>query len=570
MKNSEISKILYEIALYMEMDNVQFKPRAYEKAAESVEALEQEAEEIYKTGGLNGLMQIPGVGEGIAKRIEELILTGTSKSYEELKKKIPVDIDSLSGIEGLGPRKIKILYQKLKIKNLSDLEKSAKAGKIEKLEGFGKKSEENILRGIEFFKRSHGRLLLGFALPAAREIEARLKNLKEVERVEIAGSLRRRKETIGDIDILAISNSPEKVMDFFVKMPEVAAVYAQGPTKSMVRLKIGCDCDLRVVEAKSFGAALQYFSGNINHNVSLRKIAISKGFKLNEYGIFKGQKQIAGKTEREVYEKLGLAWMPPEMRENTGEISAAQTGKLPKIIEYNSLKGDLQTQTSWTDGKNSILEMAQAAQKFGLEYIAITDHTRALAMTGGLDEKSLLKQAKEIDAANKKLNGFTILKGAEVNILKNGKLDISNQALKNLDVVGIAVHSNFKMPSAEMTKRIISAMENEHADILFHPTGRVLQQREPYGLDIDAVIDAAKRTGTILEIDAHPSRLDLKDEHIRKAVEAGCKFSIDSDAHSASGFRFLEFGIAQARRGWAEARQIINTKTVKEMLREMK
>ncbi len=570
MKNSEISKILYEIALYFEMDNVQFKPRAYEKAAESVEALEQEAEEIYKTKGLAGLMQIPGVGEGIAKKIEEMILTGKCKLHGELKKKIPVDIESLSGIEGLGPRKIKILYQKLKVKNLSDLEAAAKAGKIEKLEGFGKKSEENILRGIDFFKRSHGRLLLGFALPAAREIEARLKSLKEVERVEIAGSLRRRKETIGDIDILAISSAPAKVMDFFVKMPEVAAVYARGPTKATVHLKIGCDCDLRVVEAKSFGAALQYFSGNINHNVALRKIAISKGLKLNEYGIFKGQKQIAGKTEEEVYEKLGLCWMPPEMRENTGEIFAAQTGKLPKIIDYDSLKGDLQTQTNWTDGKNSILEMAQAAQKFGLEYIAITDHTRSLAMTGGLDEKGLLKQAKEIDAANKKLNGFTILKGAEVNILKNGKLDISNEALKQLDVVGIAVHSNFKMPAEEMTKRIISAMENEHADILFHPTGRVLQKREPYELDIDAVIDAAKRTGTILEIDAHPERLDLKDEHIRKAVAAGCKFSIDSDAHSVSHFKFLEFGIAQARRGWAEARNVINTRTVKEMLKELK
>jgi DNA polymerase (family 10) len=570
MNNQEIAKILRDIALYLEMDNVQFKPRAYEKAADSIEALEESLESIYKKDGIRGLMRISGVGEGIAEKIEELIVTGRCKTYERLKKKIPVDIESLSAIEGVGPKRIKILYQKLKVKNVSDLEKLAKTGKIAKLEGFGKKSEENILRGIEFLKKSSGRLLLGYVLPIARDIEKRLKSLKEIEEVVIGGSLRRRKETIGDIDILAISSKPEKVIDFFVKMPEVVAVYAKGPTKSTVRLKIGCDCDLRVLEQKSFGAALQYFTGNVDHNVELRKIAISKGLKLSEYGVFRGNKQIAGRTEEEVYKLLIKNWIEPELREFTGEIQAALKNKLPKIIEYGSLKGDLQTQTNWTDGQNSIKEMAEAAKKYGLEYIAITDHTKTLAMAKGLDEKRLIKQMNEIDKLNKQLNGIILLKGAEVNILKDGRLDINNETLKKLDIVGVSIHSNFKMPEQEITKRIISAMENENSDILFHPTGRLLKQRAPYDVDIDKIIDAAKRTGTILEIDALPDRLDLKDEHIRKAVEAGCKLVIDSDAHNTLHFKYLELGIAQARRGWAEAKDVINTKPLKEFLKMLK
>ncbi len=571
MKNFEIAKILYNIALYLDMEEEQFKPRAYEKAAHSIEALSEECSEIYQKGGLKALMEIPGVGQSIAEKIEEMIKTEKLKYYEQLKKKIPVDIEQLTAIEGVGPKTVKTLYKKLKIKTVEELEKAAKAGKIRKLEGFGEKSEQDILKGIEFFKRSKGRFILGSALTMVREIESRLKQLPEVKKAVIGGSVRRMKETIGDADILVVSDKPQKVMDYFVSMPDVVDVIGNGETKSSVKLKIGLNVDIRVVPTNSFGAALQYFTGNIDHNVVLRGIAKNKGWKLNEYGIFdKRDKQIAGKTEEEVYEKLGMKWMPPELRENTGEIEAAMKSKLPKLIEYGDLKGDLQVQTNWTDGSNSIKDMAEEARKFGLEYIAITDHTKALAMTGGLDEEKLLKQMKEIEKVNKQLSEITILAGAEVNILKDGRLDIDDKTLSELDFVGASVHSNFNLPKDEQTKRIIKAMENENVDIIFHPTGRVIQQREPYEVDIDRIIQMAKDTDTMLEINAYPDRLDLKDEHIKKAVQAGVKFCIDSDAHTKLHFRYLEFGIAQARRGWAEKKDVVNTLPLKEFLKFIK
>ncbi len=567
MKNFEIAKILYNIALYLEMEEEQFKPRAYEKAAHSIEALPEECGDIYQKGGIKALMGIPGVGQSIAEKIEEIIKNGKLKYYEQLKKKIPVDIEQLTSIEGVGPKTVKTLYKKLKIKNVENLEKAAKSGKIRRLEGFGEKSEQDILKGIQFFKRSKGRFILGFVLPIVRDIETRLRQLPEVKKTVIGGSSRRMKETIGDADILVVSDKPQKVMDYFVKMPDVVDVIGKGETKSSVKLEIGLNVDVRVIPPESFGAALQYFTGNIDHNVVLRSIAKEKGWKLNEYGIFKGNKQIAGRTEEEVYEKLGMKWMPPELRENTGEIDAAMKNKLPKLIEYGDLKGDLQVQTNWTDGSNSIKEMAEEARKFGLEYIAITDHTKALAMTGGLDEKKLLQQMKEIEKVNKQLSGITVLAGAEVNILKDGRLDIDDKTLSQLDFVGASVHSLFNLSKEDQTKRIIKVMENENVDIIFHPTGRVIQQREPYEVDMEKIIQVAKDTDTLLEINAYPDRLDLKDEHIKKAVHAGVKFCIDSDAHSKLHFRYLEFGIAQARRGWAEKKDIVNALPLKEFLK---
>lgn len=571
MKNYEIAKILYSIALYLEMEDEPFKPRAYEKAARSVEALTEDVADVYKRGGVKALMDIPGIGEHIAEKIEEMLLTGKLEYYEKLKKKIPVDIESLTSIEGVGPKRAKTLYKKLKVRTVEDLEKVAKVGKIRKLEGFGEKSEQAILKGIEFLKRSKGRFILGYVLPVLRDIEERLRKLPEVKKVDIAGSTRRMKETIGDADFLVVSNKPQKVMDFFTSMSDVVHVYSKGPTKSMIKLNIGLDADIRVIPEKSYGATLQYFTGNKDHNIALRKIAIEKGWKLSEYGIFdKKEEQLAGRTEKEVYEKLGMKWMPSELRENTGEIEVAMKNKLPKLIEYCSLKGDLQIQTKWTDGANSIKEMAEEAKKLGLEYIAITDHTKSLAMTGGLDEKKLDQQKKEIDKVNKELTGIIILAGAEVNIMKDGSLDISNKALLELDVVGAAVHSNFNLPKSEQTNRIIKAMENENVDILFHPTGRIIQQREPYDVDIEKIIQAAKDTRTILEIDAFPDRLDLKDEHIKLAVKAGVKLAIDSDAHNKNQIHYLEFGIAQARRGWADAKDVVNTSDLKEFLKELK
>jgi DNA polymerase (family 10) len=347
-------------------------------------------------------------------------------------------------------------------------------------------------------------------------------------------------------------------------------IHGQGKTKSMVKLRNGMDVDLRVVEKESFGAALNYFTGSKDHNVTLRRIAQEKGLKLNEYGLFCGSKRIAGKTEEGVYKALGLAYVAPELRENQGEIEAAKKGELPDLVGYGDLHGDLQTQTTWTDGSNSIEEMAAEAKRLGLEYIAITDHTKSLAMTGGSDERKLLKQMAAIDKINQSLKGIKILKGAEVNINKDGTLDIKDEVLAKLDVVGVAVHSHFNLPRKEMTERITRAMRNPHADILFHPTGRVIQKREPYDVDMDAIIKTAKETGTVLEIDAYPDRLDLKDEHVRKVVQAGVKLVIDSDAHSVNHIRFLEFGIAQARRGWAEKKDVINTKPLKEFLKCLK
>ncbi len=570
MKNEEIAKILYEIGGYLEIKGIQFKPRAYEKAGYSIENLEEEVSEIYKKGGLKAVEDIPGVGVSIAKKIEELIKTGHLKYYEKLKKSLPVKIGELSSIEGVGPKMIFKLYKKLKVKNINDLEKAAKIGKIAKIAGLGKKTEEKILKGIEFLRKSGNRFLLGSILPPVRLIEDRLRNLKEVDRVAIAGSIRRMQETIGDLDFMVTSSKPSKVIEFFVNMPEVIHVYSKGATKALVRLKNRMDADIEVVPNKSYGAALLAFTGDKRHNIALRALAEKRGYKLNEYGLWRGKKLIAGRTEEKIYRALGMVTPPPEIRVDSGEIQAALKNKLPQLIDYGDVKGDLQVTTNWTDGENSIEEMAAAAQEIGLEYIAITDHTKSLAMTGGADEKKLLKQIAEIDRIQKKFTKIKVLKGAEVNILKDGLLDIKDEVLARLDVVGIAVHSHFNLPRSEQTKRIVKAMRNKNADILFHPTGRLIQKRAPYDVDVEEIIKTAKETGTILEIDADPYRLDLKDEYIRKAVEAGVKLTIDTDAHSKNSFHYLEFGIAQARRGWATKNDIINTRPWPEMLKLLK
>jgi len=584
--NFEIAKILTEIGEYLEMDEVAFKPQAYEKAASAIEVLDEPLKEIYQKGGLKALEKIPGVGASIAEKIEELLKTGRSKYYEQLRKKAPVNLSELTSVEGVGPKIIKKLYQKLRIRNLNDLEKAVRASKIRELEGFGQKSEENILKSIEFLRQGGQRFVLGFVYPQIENIVNRLKKIKEVEKIEVAGSIRRMKETVGDLDILIVSEKSGPVMDFFVTMPEVQQVLAHGETKSSVRLKNGMDADLRVVPKESFGAALCYFTGSKEHNIALREIAIKKG-KLNEYGLFladdrlaSGKKKlskndkwqiIAGRTEEEIYRALGLDYIEPEMRENWGEIELARKHQLPKLIGYDDLRGDLQIQTDWTDGANSIEEYALAAKKMGLEYIAITDHTKTLAMTGGADEKKLLRQMAFIDKLNKKFGGKPkILKGAEVNILKDGSLDIKDEVLAKLDIVAGAVHSHFNMSRQEMTQRICQAMKNPYVDIIFHPTGRIILRRPPYEVDIDEIIKTAKKTKTHLEIDAYPDRLDLKDEHVKKAIEAGVKLAIDSDAHSVSHLQYLKFGTAQARRGWATKNDIINSRSWSEMLKLLK
>jgi len=566
MKNIEIADIFYNIATLLEMDEVSFRSRAYEKAARNLESLDEDVEEIYARGGTKELEKIPGIGQGLARAIEDYLKKGRIKDYQDLKKKCPVKIEELSAIEGLGPKMIKTLYQKLGIKNLKDLAKAAQAQKIRNLEGFGAKTEANILQGIDFVKKDQGRFLLGEILPLVRVIVEELGSLKEVAKISVAGSVRRMKETIGDADILVISSQPTKVMDYFVKMKEVQKVWSKGETRSSVRLSRGFDCDLRVIKKNSYGSALQYFTGNKYHNILARRLAIKKGLKLNEYGIFKGQQRIAGQTEASIYQAIDLPYIEPELRENRGEIEAAQQGQLPKVIGYQSIKGDCHMHSTWSDGQDSILAMAQQAKRMGYQYIVITDHTKSLNVAHGLDEKKLAQQIKEIKKINQQFSGFQILTGCEANILEDGSIDIDDEMLSQLDVVVAGIHSKFKMKSKEMTQRLIKAIENPYVKIIAHPTGRMLLQRPSYQFDFEEILAAAKKNKVALEINSHPSRLDLKDVDIKRAVEAGVKLVISTDAHHQTGLQHIELGIAQARRGWATAKDILNTCQIDEFM----
>jgi DNA polymerase (family 10) len=561
MKNLEIAGIFYEMADILEMQNIEWKPRAYRRAARSIETLSKDVEVIYKKGGLKALKEIPGVGSAIAQKIEEFIKTGKVKEYLKLKKSIPPGVEKMLNIPGMGPKKALVLAKKLKIKSVKDLEKAAKTGKIRKLSRFGEKSEEDILKGIDLLKSSAGKMLLGTAWPIAQELISSLKRLREVQKISLAGSTRRRKEVVRDLDLLAVSSNPKKVMEVFTKLPIVSTVLAKGPTKASVRLKAGINCDLRVVEEKSFGAALQYFTGSKDHNIRCRQIAIRKGLKLNEYGVFnaKTKKYLCGKTEPEVYKKLGMQYVEPELRENKGEIEAALKNKLPKLIGYKDIKGDLQMHTKYSDGANTIEEMAKAAKQMGYEYIAITDHSKSEHIAHGMSEKTLTKYLAEIDKARKRVKGIQILKGAEVDILPDGSLDYSDAYLKKLDIVIAAVHSRFKSTQAEMTKRIIKALENRHVNILAHPTGRLINKRKQYAINLDKVFDACKANNVWPEIDAFPSRLDLNDVNAKSAIDKGLKLVIDTDSHSKDQLRYMKFGIATARRGWARKKDIINT-----------
>jgi len=564
MLNYEIAKIFYEIADFLEMENIQFKPSAYRKVALALEGLERDVADVYIGGGKKALdKEIPGVGKSIAKKIEEYLKTGKIKYFERLKKKTPIDMEKLNAVEGLGPKRIKLLHQKLGVKNLRDLERVAKAGKIASLFGFGSKTEKNILQGLKFLKKSTGRFLLGEILPKVKQIEQAFKNLKEVEKINVAGSIRRGKETIGDIDLLVMTKEPKKIMDFFVSLPGIVKVWARGRTKSSIRMKQGFDVDLRIVAKKSYGSALQYFTGSKEHNIATRKIAMSRGLKLNEYGVFRKGKRVAGESEKGIYKAIGLDWIAPELREDRGEIETALEGKLPKIIEQKDIKGDLHCHSSWNGGHNTILEMAQKAIEIGYQYLGISDHTKFLRIENGLDEKQLLAQGKEIDRLNKKFKtqglNFRILKGAEVNVLKDGSLDIKDEALSKLDYVIAGIHSNMKMSKPEMTKRIIKAMENPYVKILSHPTGRILKRRDEYQIDFDKILRVAKELGVVFEINSFPARLDLNDKNIKRAKELGVKMVINSDAHHKSQLAYIEFGVLQARRGWAEKQDIINT-----------
>ena len=566
MTNAQVARIFAEVADILEiLGENPYRVQAYRRAAQIIENL---TEDIVDLARRDELEKIPGIGASIAQKVKEIVATGRLKQHEELKAKIPPGLLEMLQIPGMGPKKVLLVYKRLGIDSVQKLEEAAKAGRLRGLPGMGAKTEQNILRGIQLLRSTRGRLPLGIALPAANKIVAELKELPQVERITTAGSLRRMKETIGDIDILITSPDPKPVMDRFVSMPMVKEVLAHGTTKSSVIIDAGTQVDLRVVPPESFGAAQQYFTGSKDHNIRLRELAIKKGLKINEYGVFKADtgERLAGEHEEEMYAALDMPWIPPEMRENWGEIEAALEGRLPKLIELPDIKGDLHVHTKWTDGGHTIEEMARKAKELGYEYLGVCDHSKAMTFVHGLDERRLLEQVKEIRALNERLKGIRVLTGVEVDILPDGSLDLAEEVLDQVDIVVASVHSKFKMKEAEMTERIIRAMRKRCVDIIGHPTGRIIGEREPYEVDFDKLLEVAAETKTALEINAFPERLDLKDVHARAAKERGVMLAINTDAHSVFQLEWIIFGVAVARRGWVEPQDVLNTKPLEELL----
>ena len=557
MKNQLVAQILNEIADMLDMQGVEFKPRAYRRAARTIESLAEPIEQVYTKGKLEDL---PGVGEAIAKKIGEIIETGSLKYRDELKAKTPVDLEGILAVEGIGPKTAGLLFKRLGIRSLDDLERAAKDHKIREIKRLGPKTEENILNSIQLAKTRKGRTLLGDALPVAEEICQRLRSFeKGATHVEAAGSLRRMKETIGDVDILAASLHPIPLSRAFTSMSGVRKVLEKGEAKSSILLESNLQVDLRIVDEQSFGSALMYFTGSKDHNIALRKLAISKGLKLSEYGLFKGNERIASHTEEEVYKRLGLDYIPPELREDHGEVNAAINHELPDLIPYDAIQGDLQMHTKWSDGKESIEDMARAAKALGYSYIAITDHYSTMPIVNGLNEQRLRGQMKEIDHVNEKIRGVRVLKGAEVDIAPDGTLKGEKPVLKELDLVVASVHGTFKQTKKEMTQRLITTMESGLVNIIGHPTSRKINEKNPCEMDFDQIFEASKRTGTYLEINSSPHRLDLDDANANLALKAGCKLAINTDAHDSDELRNIRFGIGVARRGWLKRDDVINT-----------
>lgn len=568
MKNKEVAEIFRQIAEILEIqDENPFRIRAYLKAAQNIESLGRDIAEIARKDELE---KIPGIGRDLAEKIKEIVKTGKLKFYEQLKDDIPEGLTVLMSIPGIGPKTAKLLYDKLKIKNIKDLEKAATKHKISALPGIKEKTEENILRGIALKKKAKERIPLAQALSIYGELEEPLKKLKEVKEIAPAGSLRRRKETVRDIDILVTSSHPEKIMDVFTKLPQVKEINAKGPTKSSILTKEGVQVDLRCVEPKSFGAALLYFTGSKQHNIKLRRLAVKKGWKINEYGLYKKDRWLAGKTEEELFGKFDLPYIVPELREDTGEIEAGFKGKLPKLIELEHIKGDLHVHSKWSDGASKIEDVARAAKKRGYSYIAICDHSQSIKIAGGLSVERLKKQIGLIHKLNKKFKGFRILSGSEVDIKSDGSLDYPDKVLKELDVVVGAIHTGFKQSRRQLTQRITAAMENKYVNIIAHPSGRLIGEREPYELDMDEVLKKAHQTNTFIEINAFPERLDLTDINCRRAKELGVKMAISTDSHMLEQLDYMYLGLTVARRGWLEKKDVVNTLSLEKLLTLLK
>ena len=573
MENREIAAVFEEISnlLKINQDDAKwpFKAAAYDRAMRSVESYPERLEEIARDPNRK-LTDIPGIGADLAKKIVELVETGKCAYHQEQLQKVPRGLLDLLRLQTVGPQKVRLFYKELNIQSIDDLEAAARAGKLRTLPKMDVKSEENILKAIEVYRRAAGRFRLDTAQETAEELVAYLKELKAVEEVTPAGSLRRGRETVGDLDLLVTGRDHPGMAEHFVKFPGIDQVLAKGEDKVSVKLKNDLQVDVRLLDRKSYGAALQYFTGSKEHNVALRDRAKRHGWKLSEYGLFEGEKVIASRTEEEVYEKLGLEWIPPELRENLGEIEAAEKGKLPKLVELADIRGDLQMHTTASDGRTSVEEMAEAAKKLGYRYILITDHSKAVTVANGLDEKRARENIERIKAARKKVKGIDIWTGAEVDILGDGRLDYPDELLRRFDIVLISVHSRMTMPAEEMTARLLKALENPYVRILGHPTGRQLLKRDPFGFDIEKVFSAAQKAGVILELNGNPERLDLCDRHVRLARDRGMKIVISTDAHHPDHFAYMRYGVATARRGWMEKKSVINTYAPEKLLASLR
>ncbi|HBG06879.1 MAG: DNA polymerase III [Geobacteraceae bacterium GWC2_58_44] len=567
MKNREIARIFSDIADILEIkEDNPFKIRAYRKAALNLEGLTRDLAELTH----KELLQIPGVGADLAARIEEYLQTGAMAMHDRLKGEIPAGVFALLAVPDLGPKTAKAIYDTLQVTSLEELERAAAEHRLVGIRGIQQKTEDNILKGIAAVKRGRERKPLGRMLPAAVDLVKALKELAPVQRIEIAGSIRRRRDSIKDIDIVATSPDPRGVMDAFVKLPQVYEVSMRGPTRASVTIREGVQVDLRVVEPESFGAALAYLTGSKAHNVRLREMALKRGLKINEYGIFQENNQrVGGENEEDVYRLLDLPFIAPELREDSGEIEAALAGKLPRLVTLADIRGDLHVHSKWSDGAHTLADLAEAARQRGLSYIAITDHSQGLGVARGLTIERLMEQSREIKAFNLEQKGFRVLHGTEMDIQGDGTLDFPDEVLKELDIVVAAIHSGFGFPKEKMTARIVAAMRNPWVSVIAHPTGRLIGEREAYEVDMEEVLRVAKETGTAMEINSYPLRLDLGDKYVRRAKELGVAIAISTDTHYSNQFDTLCYGISVAQRGWLEKGDVLNTLEVPELLKRL-
>lgn len=577
--NAEVGRVFREVADLLEIEEANpFRVRAYRNAARTVEAHAVPMEKMIREE--EDLTGLPAIGKEMASHIQELVETGQLSTFVELSKDVPASLIELMRLPGVGPKKARKLWKELGVETIDALAEEAEAGRVEELEGFGQKTQRKILEGIESYRRHTSRFRLFEVDELVQPLLEHMRGIAEVERAEVAGSWRRRRETVGDVDLLVLASEAAPVMERFTAFPRIARVLASGGTKGSVELRNGLQVDLRVVPEESYGAALVYFTGSKQHNIGLRQRALERGLRVSEYGVFRvpedGEQpeargpivgeRVAGRDEEAVYASLELPWIPPELREDRGEIAAAEAGELPDLVTVEDLRGDLQMHSSWSDGKNTIEEMLEACAERGYEYFAITDHSQALAMTGGLDEARLREQWEEIEEVRARHDEIRILRSLEVDILRDGRLDLSDELLEALDLVVVSVHSYFNLPLAEQTDRVLRAIEHPEVDILAHPTGRLINRRDPLQLEVDEVLKAAAEHGVAVELNAQPDRLDLRDTHLLRARELGVKVVISTDAHRTGELDFVRYGVEQARRAWLEPKHVLNASPLEDLL----